>query len=320
MAFYDVKQLMKTYAPVLALFLVLTTAGTSCSSNPASKAPPLGQSYFAFDPSQVDQLEISRSLPGETAWSVRLKRNPSSGWVIESYPGPILDRTAHLTFIDHLISTFKTLMPVENLSDQRLESFGLNPPRVKLKWRGSVPSASGEVLFGNPKNSGQWLGQLEPTAPAQVLSGALIRMIETLADPAGLREPKILTRELDQFDQIETWEKSDRKVTLERVGTDWERVAGKKNIPSPTAKELLEKISHFRILAFVDDEALQQRVNHAAKSATIREFRFSGRGNQKVLIQFFEFEKRVFGRSDNRSADWYETYPEVMDAWLGLGK
>lgn len=318
MAFYDVKQLMKNIARVSAVFLVVLTSFAGCSSDPSANAPALGKAYFSFEPTQVEQLELTRSLPGETAWSVRLKRAPGSPWTIESYPSPILDRTAHLTFVDHLISTIKTLMPVENLSDQRLDAFGLQPPRVKLKWRAASPGASGEVLFGNPKHNGQWLGQLEPTAPAQVLAGALIRMIETLADPMGLREPKILTRTLDDFDQIEILEKSNRKSQLERVGTEWERITGKKHSPAPNAKELLEKLAHFRVLAFVDDEQAQKRIEQAAQSATIREFRFLGRGNQKVAIQFFEFEKRVFGRSDNRSPYWYETYPEVTEAWKSL--
>ena len=321
---------------LVALSATLTLLSSGCRIGAVPLAPIDAVTYPGFAPDSITQLTVSRAFPGETPWTLRLRRVPNvptdREWVIDGAPTPVSDHLGNGNFIRHLIETLATLQAVETPADDLPERFGLKPERARLEWQGT--GAPGILLIGETIGGTRRYGKFRADAGSQVFAGAALQMIEVPPRWEALREPRLFLRPLDDYDIVRVTT-GERDSTFERLGTEWRRgvrttaeVKGatrektaKSRAPTPFESELpgeLDRLFHFRIRNFIDDVGLQTTMLHASEDteSTLATLRLRDRADAETTLRVFRMNAgtgdAILFRTSEREGIVFEAYPELL--------
>ena len=307
----------------LTVIAVITLLGLACTEAPTS---PLQKPAFAFSSESVNELSISRSFPGEESWTVRLKRVASKPiavglgtrtrkfWMIDGAPAPLSDGYADGVFVEHLLSTLKTVHAISTPEKDLPERFGIPPGRARIEW--ADDKGQQLLTLGEEAEGGTRYGRSHVNGKTQIFGGAVLRMVETLKGWEGLRQHRLFFMDLDDIDVVEV-SSGKRRTEYERVGIQWKKTFGKGPLLN-TLPAQFERLFHFRVKRFIDAAELQNGQKAVLISEPLYTLTFKDRANLPTVFQFTplgrpEGDGSTLFRSSDRGEVVMETYPEILD-------
>lgn len=245
-----------------ALVLVLSLAACTRAQPPGFRSgdKPLESAFPA------KEIEIIRAEPsrGET-WTVKLVKNgpEPTDWAISGHSAGVelLDRRAHGTFLEHLMSTLRTLQVTGDAARGPIESYGLLPPAFAIRWNG------GELRVGSPGPEAferfaefRLDGKIGSTPAIYRVKGSALEMLQHLESFTSVRQAVLVSPlTSDEVDELEV-SKTGRngKFYAQREGDVWTDRRHK-----PVRKDIdafLETLTHARIQEFVDDRVAAEEI------------------------------------------------------------
>ncbi len=303
--------LRTTLNPGALIALLLLPACT-----PKNPEPELQKAYDrGVNVENVETLRITKNYPGESAWSVQLKRTGPGlpgNWRIESAPVTVIDAFADAPFIHHFLDTIKTLRPALEAPEGPKSSQGFEPARAVLEWTETVNAKKVErkLVLGDAYGLNGRFAIFAPGTRAVIAGGALLEMLEHAVDWQTLRMKRLVTWEIDDIDLVRVG-----TATYERVGTRWEK--SKKDV-TPRFLPALENLMHQRILRFVDEKAEADSIElKTADRGPLLQIEFEDRKQKTQRISFYKWDSKIYAKNTTRSG-WFELYPEVLLSWSDL--
>lgn len=303
----------KLTSPFLTFFFSLLISClyfSACEfSKPSKASAPLQKPcYPTFDPETVESLTLEKSFPGETPFTLKIVRDLSEPqekqWKLKTASvenDPYLDTS----FINHLLSTLKTLSAIETPENDQPNRYGLQPKRGALHIQ--QKSESIHFIIGDELNNGKRYGQYKELASSQIFAGAFFRMFELIKDENSLRAQKIILKSIDDFDLFTFKQYGTRlnSVTLEREGAFFKNK--KKANQNEKIIPLLEKLFQSRIKSFQIPVGLSLKPNELQFEWTLTD-----RKNKSIQIRLFKKDSLYYMQTSERGAFFFEIYPETI--------
>jgi hypothetical protein len=302
---------------VFAVFALVFAASCTRHSDPVTTdagVPRIGSFLFDFAPDQVTDLAIARqdSRSGDR-WDAAFRRvvTPSgrAEWEISAAPGgkPLRDRRADAAFINHLLDTLRTLEYTQEAPRGSLESFGLAPPRVALRW--TTPAGTQEIAIGDSPNAGLGTyGRLG--GKVMILKGATLEMLSYLENFDRLRQRVLLTQRSDDVDEFEAFSgKGSRPIFYaQRESRGW---VDRRKRHQAHAADWLESLTHLRIQEFVDEDPVSGKILPRLKRAPEYRFVFKDREGHPVEMKAGRIDQRLWAWVSTRPEGLFQLYPEA---------
>jgi hypothetical protein len=332
------------------LSIALSVTMTGCSQSPSESASSssngglhLGKPAFQFDPKHVVALSLVKADPRSSDhWSARVARaqdNPKSfydsdPWQIQSFSGgDILDHAANRGWILHFIDTLTTYRPETKLDispDSKITpevraNYGLNPPRYEIQWQVIDPEtqkiSSFELQIGNgttpvhdsnPANSdssdGESFAIFPPHTDIYRANGASMAMLDFLKNFTTLRQETLSPLDSDDVDEIHIEKPHTKPFYAQRDGDRW---TDEKHHPiKADVAGFLDRVTHLRILQFVDDAAQAQMLKKSLASAhdhTV--ITFTDRYSHPVQLTFGKIKDVPVATVSTRGDAVFDLYP-----------
>lgn len=329
-------------SPIAVGLMIMT--GCTQSSSEGSSSVQLGKSPFLFDPKHVVELSIVKADPRSgDHWSARVERiqdNPKSfydgdPWQIKSYSaGDILDHSANRTWILHFVDTLTTYRPdtkldISNVTPDVRANYGLNPPHYEIQWQVMNPETqkldSFELQIGNPTHletdsssaigtaeSGESFAIFPPSKDIYQANGASMEMLDYLKGFSTLRQETLSPLESDDVDEIRVIRAGAKPLYGQRDGDRW---TDEKHRPLKTdMAAYLDRVTHLRILQFVDDPAQTQTLRKALASASGRTvITLTDRYSHPVQLTFAKLKDIPVAMVSTRGDAVFDLYPGSLE-------
>ncbi|MGK5084055.1 hypothetical protein WDW37_12225 [Bdellovibrionota bacterium FG-1] len=283
------------------------------SSTPARELKE-GATLYSFEPEKVIDLLITKADPSTgDQWTARVHRpdSKSSEWEIltEGAGGPLLDRKADGLLIAHLLDSLHTTPIVHAFAGGPPESLGLAHPRFALKWR-IEPTTEFELKIGNPADPDTAFAMIPGQSPF-VVGGATLKILDYLTHLESLRLKTWAGFNSDDMDEIEIFHGKKTEFYAQREGTDWTNRNHKKT--RADLSPWLEKLTHARVLEFIDDPLLAKNIRTAIQAHPDRQALFKDRHGlaTRLLIGKGVRERahHFYALSSKRPEGVFQIYP-----------
>jgi hypothetical protein len=318
------------------------SACTRSATPPANESGlRVGSPALSFDYKTSEELLLAKQNPiSGDHWSARLARSHFDGaeetdWEIQLGPEgkPLIDRRVDGNFVLHLLDTLRTLQVTEVPLSGPPESFGLGTPGFTLHWKarpaGSENLADFELRLGAPApdNQGvygqiiQHAGVRENEPKVQVFRGAAIQMLSRIETFDSLRHAAWSTMAADDVDEIELKGPS-LALYAQRDGDHW---SDRKHHPlSAPVAEFLEQLTHLRILEFVDDPALTQRISPLVEKSPLFQISLTDRHGKSTFFKVAKIRidklSGVFGAVSSRPGAVFLLHDQTLEKFASFGR
>lgn len=312
--------------------LAFTISSPGCSRGKekaeAPNAPPALQknaNLFAFDYQLTTELLLAKADPvtGDR-WTAHLSRSKlpsgklSDEWRVTSVGGEhqaFADQKADGYFVLHLLDTLRSLRAERPEVPGSHESLGLAPPRYAMQWKTSDGKGF-ELRLGLPTelaDKGQGVYAWIPGQTAMVAEGATLQMLTYVSSIESLRLKTWSGIVADDIDEIEVGTGAGAMTYAQREGADW--TDRKHKSLRGDWSEWLKKLTHERVLAFVDDPAriktLRARI---AQDPSRKRVSLKNRQGHGVELSLARVDGKWFGLSSARPDGVFEVYPDSSRA------
>ena len=302
--------------------LSASTACTRRSDESSSAALKVGKPLFQFDYETVTELLIVKADPltGDH-WSMRLARpdTKSMNWEIKSESNlpALLDRKADSGFAMHLLDTIRTLQPTQTQVPGPPESLGLASPRYALQWKTEgAERATYDIRIGSPTPAlGTAFASINHQPPF-IVSGATLQMLDYIKDATVLRLKTWAGITSDDVDEIELKRGEKSIYYAQREGADW--TDRKHKSLKGDLSAWLDRITHNRVLRFIDDPALAKRLTDAVHGNPLFQATLTDRHGHATHLWLghpTSGKAQLFGLSSARPNGVFEVYPETLRAF-----
>jgi hypothetical protein len=243
---------MRGSRSLLALLLIAAGLGAYIyfveakrdTSDPATRR----DKAFTLETGTIEELEI-KSASGEVT---TLKKSGGEWQIVTPVAAP-----ADSGAVSSLVSSLETLERQRTLEDNpsSVSPFGLEPPRVSVKFKASGETTARELLIGNKTPTGADLYARVSGSPALFLISGYLE--DTFSKSTfDLRDKSVLKFPRDAVDTIALQPASGPAVTLTKKGTDW-RLAQPLEARADflTVDAVLNRVSQGQVKAIVAGEA-----------------------------------------------------------------
>lgn len=305
-------------APLLTLLAAASLlSGCTSEKGDATLRPSpgvqlkLGTPMFEFQPADVSEVTLRQNDPvRDRRWEARFARRSDGDWEIATAPDGValLDRRANSPFLNHLLSTLTTLVWQETPAQGDLENFGLRVPHYAIRFR--ARDRDFDLQLGLPAGTQNRYARVAGHAPALVVRGATLRMIELIEGFETFRLPTVLTFDRDRPDEVELLERELPVLYAQRHNDDW--ADRRLRPPRFDVAAYVDYLVHLRMRRYVDDPVRARAITAAlAKAPTWRIVLTDRRGARTELRVGRGPDGTLVATNSDRPETAFELFPET---------
>jgi hypothetical protein len=328
---------------IFSCFAAVNMTGcTHSSENNSSTVVQVGKSPFQFDSKHVVALSLVKADPQSgDHWSARVERVQENSksfydgdpWQIKSFSGgDILDHAANRTWILHFIDTLTTYRPdklldISNITPAVRANYGLNPPRYEIQWQvmnlETQKLDSYELQIGNPttqsktpdptaEGNGESFSIFPPSSDIYEANGASMAMLDFLKGFSTLRRETLSPIDSDDVDEIRVEKAGVKTLYAQRDGDKW---TDEKHHPvKADVTSFLDRVTHLRILQFIDDTAQAQTLKKSLASPSGRTvITLTDRYSHPVQLTFAKVDALPVATVNTRSDAVFALFPGSLE-------
>jgi hypothetical protein len=172
-----------------------------------------------------------------------------------------------------------------------------------LQWK--VEGKEFELRVGLPTNGGKSVYAWVPGQAAFNASGATLQMLDYLSGINAVRLKNWVGVPEDEVDEIESGD-----FYAQRDGDEWSDKNHKKLKASLHVKDWLEKLTHERVMSYVDDAEKAKKLRAQIESNPSRDVTLKDRHAQPIRLRLARVDGKLYALSTARPDGVFEVYPD----------